>query len=107
MNYSKPKNSKFKKIKLKHFYPDNLSTHFVSNVVVQHQKEFFTLSFFEVWVPPILGETVEEKMTEINEISHVDAKCVSRLVITPEKMREFLKILKENIDNYDKTFSKR
>lgn len=96
---------KSKKIKLNFVYPDNLKSNFVSNVIVQHQKDFFTLSFFEVWVPPILGNTEDEKKAELEKIDQVEANCVARLVVTPDKMRDFVKALHNNLENYDKIHS--
>jgi len=91
----------FKEVKIERRYPDNLQTHFVSNIVVQHQPDFFTISFFEVWLPPIIGNSTEEKKHILESFDHVEAKCVSRIVVTPEKMREFAKAINENLINYD------
>ena len=91
----------FKQVKIEWKYPDNLQTHFVSNIVVQHQPDFFTLSFFEIWLPPILGDKPEEKKQFIQSIDHVEANCVARIVVTPDKMREFAKAINENLVNHD------
>jgi hypothetical protein len=90
-----------KKIRIERVYPEGLQSHFVSNVVVQHQPDAFILSFFEVWPPAILGESDEEKKQAIDAIDHVEAKCVARLVLTPSKMREFLETMSENLQNYE------
>ena len=96
------KKSPYKKVKLKFNYPTDLASNFVTNIVIQHQPDYFVLSFFEVWPPPILGETKKEKEDCINEVEHVEAKCVSRLVITPEKLREFIRVMSGNLSDYDK-----
>ena len=83
-------------VPLKRKYPEDLESNFVSSIVVQHQSEFFILSFFEVWPPPILGDTEEEKAQALESIEEVEAKCVARLVVTPGKMGEFLKIMNDN-----------
>jgi hypothetical protein len=90
-----------KKVSLKRTYPEDLKSHFVSNIVVQHQPDVFILSFFEVWPPAILGETEEEKQQAIESIEYVEAECVARLVVTPQKMREFLDTISENLRNYE------
>ena len=90
-----------KKIKIERTYPCDLKSHFVANVVVQHQPENFILSFFEVWPPAILGETEEEKLKEFNAIEQVEAKCVARLVLTPSTMKEFLDTMAENWKSYE------
>lgn len=90
-----------KKIQIERIYPENLQSHFVSNVVVQHQPDIFILSFFEVWPPAILGDTNEEKRKALEAIDRVEAKCVARLVLTPSKMREFVETMAENLQNYE------
>lgn len=96
----------FKKdIPIKRIFPDNLQSYFVSNLVVQHQEETFTIAFFEVWPPPILG-TEEEKQKQLENFKFVEAKCVARLVITPNKMKEFIDVLSGSYTTYKQTFIK-
>lgn len=94
-----------KRISLKRAYPDDLDSHFVSNIVVQHQHDHFIVSFFEVWPPLILGETAEERREALDAIQEVEAKCVARLVVTPARMREFIDTLSENWDRYQRAVS--
>ncbi len=94
-----------KEILLKRIFPENLQSYFVSNVVVQHQEENFTISFFEAWSPPILG-TEDEKKKQIDSIKYVEAKCVVRVVVTPNKMKEFIDVLNNSYNTYKKTFKK-
>jgi hypothetical protein len=91
-----------KKIRIERIYPADLQSHFVSNIVVQHQPDMFILSFFEIWPPPILGESEEEKQRELDALDHVEAKCVARLAVTPSKMKEFLETMSENLRNYER-----
>lgn len=83
-------------------YPTDLQTHFVVSIVVQHQADHFILSFFEIWPPPILGETEEEKAQQLEAVSSIEAKCVARLVVTPDKMGEFLDVMNENYTNWQR-----
>ena len=89
-----------KRISIERTYPEDLKSHFVSNIVVQHQPDIFILSFFEVWPPAILGESDEEKQQAIEAIDHVEAKCVARIVLTPIKMEEFIETMTENLRRY-------
>lgn len=91
-----------KEIRLDRVYPDDLQSHFVSNIVVQHQPDAFILSFFEVWPPAVLGESEEEKREILESLDAVEAKCVARLVVTPSRMREFVTLMTENLDNYER-----
>jgi hypothetical protein len=90
-----------KEIRVERVYPEDLQSHFVSNLVVQHRPEFFILSFFEVWPPAILGETEEEKKQVLDNLDHVEAKCVSRIVLTPGKMQEFVEVMSENLEKWE------
>ena len=96
-----------RKVRIERAYPDQLQSHFVSNVVVQHQPEHFVLSFFEIWPPAILGETEAEKKQALEAVDHVEAKCVARLVLTPSRMREFIDAAMENLQNYEKMMQMR
>lgn len=91
-----------KQVQLQRTYPENLQSHFVVNMVVQHQPDMFILSFFEVWPPAILGETDEEKQEMLDSLESVEAKCVARLVVTPSRMREFVAVMNENLSNYER-----
>jgi len=90
-----------KKVKIERVYPDDLRSHFVSSILVQHQPDFFILSFFELWPPAILGESNEEEKAALEAVDHVDAKCVARLVVTPDKMRDFVEAMSRNLANYE------
>lgn len=89
-----------KAVPLARKYPEDLESNFVSNIVVQHQPDFFILSFFEVWPPPILGETEEETQQALESIEEVEAKCVARLVVTPRRMQEFIQVMSDNWEKY-------
>jgi len=93
-----------KALRIKHIFPEGLESHFVSALIVQHQPDNFILSFFEIWPPPILGTSDEEKKEAFKKLDRIDAKCVTRLVVTPTKMREFIALLKENMKNYELSF---
>jgi hypothetical protein len=86
-------------IPLKRVYPEDLQTNFVVNMTIQHESDHFILQFFEVFPPLLLGSN-EEKKAVIESLDHVDAKCVSRIVVTPEKFGEFLKTMNENYHNF-------
>jgi len=89
-----------RKLRIDRIYPENLQSHFVTNVVIQHQPDFFVLSFFEVWPPAILGETEEEKQKALDSLESVEAKCVARLIFPPDKMGEFVAAINENFANF-------
>jgi hypothetical protein len=90
-----------KELRLERVYPDSLQTHYVSNILVQHQPDMFVISFFEVWPPAILSENKEDLNRQLATVDHVDAKCVSRIVVSPSRMKEFLDAMSENFNNYE------
>ena len=90
---------------LKPAYLDDLDSHFVSSIVVQHQPDHFLISFFEVWPPPILGDTAEERQEALDAIQEVEAKCAARLVVTPARMRAFIDTMSENWDRHQRAVS--
>lgn len=89
--------------KVKHIIPDGLQTYLVEQVLIQNQPDKFILSFFEVFPPPIFGENDEETLRLLKETEHVEAKCVSRIIMTPAAMNRFHSAINENIQNYQKT----
>lgn len=90
-----------KNLRIERTFPEGLQTHFVSNIVVQHDPDIFIISFFELWPPVVLGESDEEKRKALMALDHVDAKCVARLVVTPGKMKEFIAAMEENFKGYE------
>ena len=89
-----------KLIKIDRVYPEDLQSFFVANFVIQHQPDHFVLQFFETWPPAIIGETEAEREEQLKSIDNVKSKCVARLVLTPERMKNFMKIMNENYSKY-------
>jgi hypothetical protein len=88
-------------VRVKRVYPDDLETRFVNSIVVQHEREHFILSFYEVFLPIIVGDSEEEKKALFDALEYVEAKCAARLVITPGKMRGILVAMAENLRRYE------
>ncbi len=92
-----------RQVSVKHVYPDDLTTSYASQIVVQHDPEVFVVSFFEAFPPLVLGSS-EEIKSGLANIKHVEAKCVARIVLTPTKMKEFVQIAQNNLQRYMKSF---
>jgi len=101
-NFSKPVT---KTLRLSYNYPENLESKFATEVIVQHHKDFVSLSFFETIMPPILGATPEEKRKELDKLESAEAKCISRIILTPEKFKSLLRAMKENLENFERDFN--
>ena len=92
-----------KNIPLRYVYLDNVNSNFVTNIVVQNQPEYFTISFFESFIPPILGNTETKRKELLESLKHIDAKCVSKIIVTPQKMKEFIKVMNKNYKNFEES----
>ena len=90
-----------KKIRVNRTFPQDLQSQFVNDVVIQHQPDHFIISFFEVHPPLVLGETEEEKQQILDALDSVESKCIARLVVTPATMRDFVRAMGENLENYE------
>lgn len=79
--------------------PDELVSRYATNFVVQHTDNEFVLSFFEAEMPILLG-TPEENLARLESIGAVKARCVARIVVSPNRMAELLRIIGENYNRY-------
>lgn len=95
-----------KQVRVVRKYPEELQSFFISNIVVQHEPDRFILSFFEVWPPVIIGETDDEKKRLLDSLESVEAKCVARIVLSPERMKEFLQIANDNYSKFEQMMLK-
>jgi hypothetical protein len=78
--------------------PVQFANQFIS--VVQPNEIFLTVGSL---VPPaILGDTVEERMENAKKITFVPVKPIARLVLTPARLKELIKVLQDSLENYDK-----
>ena len=80
--------------------PDDVVTRYVTNMVVQHSTAEFLVSFFEVQPPILIGSTEEDARTRLSQLKSISAKCVARIVVTPDRMEEFVRVLTGNLEGY-------
>jgi hypothetical protein len=78
--------------------PEDLETHFATNVVVSHSEAEFFLTFFEVVPPFILGDV--EKLAALKS---VQAVAVARIAVAADRMEAVIDALKRNLESYRKT----
>lgn len=77
--------------------PDDVPTHYVTNVIVQRAEHEVILNFFELWPPFFLG-TEEEKRAQAMAIKSVRAECVARIVVATERMPAFAQVIQQVAD---------
>jgi hypothetical protein len=80
---------------------EELPIHFVNQFAgVIGPGEIF-LYLGSVMPPPILGDTEEERTAQAESIRFVQVKPVARMALTPERLREFIAVLKQTLTNYE------
>jgi len=72
---------------------------YATHLVVQHSDCEFTISFFEVRPPVILGPEQEVK-AQLENTESVSAKCVARIVVAQERMPSFIQALQVNYEKF-------
>ncbi len=73
-----------------------------TNLVVQHTPEEFLIYFYAIEPPLLFGENEEAKRKQLLQLKTVQAKPLVKVIVTPGRMAEFVKIMTENLDNYRK-----
>ena len=85
--------------------PDDIIARYATNLVVQRLENEYLISFFEVKPPILLGEPADiiEKLKEINSVR---ANCVAQIIISANKMPDFIKALENNLKKFRHTDDK-
>jgi hypothetical protein len=84
--------------------PVDFPTHYATQVVVQHTADEFTLSFFDIR-PPLLIGTPAERQRQIRAIRKIRAIPVARLVVPPARMRELVQVMRDNLRMFEEATS--
>ena len=81
------------------YFPEDITSRYATNLVVQHSEHEFIISFFEVERPVVVGppEYVEARL---KEITSVRANCIARIIVAAERMPEFVRVLQLNLEKY-------
>ena len=72
--------------------PDGIITRHVTNIVVQRGEHEVIISFFEVKPPIMLGDS-EEVQEQLTTLKSVPAVCVSRIVVSTNRLPGFVQAL--------------
>ncbi len=79
---------------LRYHDSEGLKTRYANNLIVQHSDSEFVLRFYET-LPPVFFGVPDEV-----ELTHVDAECVARVVISPDRIPAFIEVLQDNYKKY-------
>ena len=82
-------------------FPTSYATHFL----VQHTKDDFTVTFFDIRPPVVMGAP-KDKDRQFAELEQVTAVPQARIVIPPSRMREFVQVAQDNLKTYSETIGK-
>jgi len=88
-----------KKIPIEWHVPEDITSQYANNIVVQHTNSEFFVSFFET-LPPLIIGSPEDTRAQIDEVKEVQAKCLARIVIAPNKMKDFIQALNVNFAKF-------
>jgi hypothetical protein len=80
-------------------FPEKLETKFANHLLVQFDQNEFYISFFEM-IPPLLLGTDEEQKKILGSLKSIPAKCVSRIVVSKERMPSFIKALQTHAEKH-------
>jgi|SRR5436305_14472531 len=90
-------------IPIEWYVPETLQSRYANNVLVQSTPYEVTISFFETQLPPLSG-TREENQAKLKQLGHVQAKCVSRIVVTPTLLPRIISALQVGLDTYQEAY---
>lgn len=86
-------------VPLEWHFPDSIISRYATNLVVQNTEHEFILSFFE-FNPPIVLGTPEERREQIEKLETVRGECVARIIVSPERLPNFINVLQDNLKRY-------
>ena len=81
---------------------------FADQVIVSHLGGVFTMYFYQMQLPPLLGDelSAEAKARVIEELKQAPAKCVSRVVLTPTLMEQLYGAIGTNMERFKRSVQK-
>ncbi len=76
-----------------------LISRYANNMFVNHSASEFIISFYEIRPPLLLG-TPEQVQEQVESIESVDAECVVRIIVPPDRLPGIIKALQENYEKF-------
>lgn len=95
----KQKPDPYIKLPIEWHTPEGLISRYANNIIVQHTPQEFIVSFFETQPPLMLGNS-EETAKQLKTMKSVRSLCVSRIIISPDRIGDFINALQTNYQNY-------
>lgn len=80
-------------VRIERIIPEDMRSTFANHIVVQNSGHGeFHISFFEIHHPMLIGES-SEIISKLKGIESVRANCVSRIVVSDDRMKSFIAAL--------------
>ncbi len=79
--------------------PESIQGQYTNNVLVQAGQFEFNIFFFEMQ-QPILSGSLEENKAKLGEMKSIEARCVSKVVLSPELIPGFINALQTELVKY-------
>jgi hypothetical protein len=92
-------NDHCKAIRIDFDTPADFPTKYASNLVVQHTEHDFTITFFDIR-PPLLVGSPDDKASQLDAVQTVKAVPLARIVVAASRMHEFVQVLQDNLKTY-------
>jgi hypothetical protein len=86
-----------RKLPIEWYFPGDITSRYATNLVVQSTEHEFTISFFEIRQPILLGDP-EDRKAQLEQIKSIRAECVARIIVAGERMAEFVDVLQKRLD---------
>jgi len=78
---------------------EDIDSKYATNLVIQHSEHEFIINFFEMHPPLILGAP-DQVREQWQKIESVQAKCVARIIVSPDRMQEFIDVMQAGLNKY-------
>lgn len=81
-------------VPIRHYGTEDVLGIFADQAIVSHSTGLFTLLFFQLQFPPAPNAEILQQMQEL------PARCVTRIILTPQLMQQFADAINENLVRY-------
>jgi len=78
---------------------EDIDSKYATNLVIQHSEHEFIIDFFEMRHPLILGDP-DQVREEWEKLESVRAECVARIIVSPDRMQEFINLIQAELNKY-------
>jgi hypothetical protein len=85
-----------RELPIEYYGSEDIAGMFADQAMVSHSTGMFTLSFFQMQVPPT------QDLDVLQKVEKIPARCVAKIVLAPQLMEQFFVALEGNIKRHQK-----